>query len=465
MTPAQALAVRDALPLAAAYLSKRASRPYVVPTFRGAALEAQAITAHEWMLAGPAETGKTFSGLYRLDSELRATPGATAVIVRRVRADMNATVLQTWRRVTAIRGGVEVYGGEEAKFYTYSNGSRVYVAGLDRPGSALSSERDFIYVNQAEEVDVDGWETLATRSTGRGAVTKTPMLFGDCNPGPPTHWIVNRPTLRVIQSVHRDNPTLYDETGAITEQGTRTMAVLESLTGVRRERLFLGKWVAAEGTVYGFDRARHLVPAFEIPKDWRRFRSVDFGYTNPFVCQWWAIDPDGRAYLYREIYRTQQLVEDHAREIKRLTGTERIEATLADHDAEDRATLARHGVSTLPAFKAVSVGIQGVQTRLAAAGDGKPRLFVLEGALVERDEALHAAKKPCSTADEFEVYSWPKGADGKALKEEPVKAFDHGMDAMRYFVAHIDGLTPVANPGWREIFRQHSEQKHKEAAA
>jgi predicted transcriptional regulator len=40
---------------------------------------------------------------------------------------------------------------------------------------------------------------------------------------------------------------------------------------------------------------------------------VDFGYTNPFVMQWWAEDPDGRLYLYREIYRTRRLVEDHAK--------------------------------------------------------------------------------------------------------------------------------------------------------
>lgn len=464
MSPGTAVAVTEALPYAAAIWKLRAVKPIESPTFRGAALEAQTITDHEWMLAGPAETGKTFSGLYRLDSLMRSTPKATAVIVRKVRADMNGSVLQTWRRVIAIRGGVDVYGGEEAKFYTYPNGSRVYVAGMDRPGAALSSERDFIYVNQAEELDLEAWETLTTRCTGRGCVTTTPMIFGDCNPGPFTHWIVNRPSLRVLQSVHTDNPTLYDD-GNLTEQGTRTMAVLHNLTGVRRARLLEGKWVSAEGTVYDFNRAVHLVPRFDIPAEWRRLRTIDLGYTNPFVCQWWAMDPDGRAFLYREIYRTGRLAEDHARQIVELSKGERIEVTVADHDAEDRATLARYGVSTMPAFKAISVGIQAVQKRLAIAGDGKPRLFVMEGALVERDDTLDAAKKPVCTADEFEVYAWPKGADGKALKEEPVKAFDHGMDALRYFVAHVDGISDAAGSNYLEYMKRQVAERRQERAA
>jgi len=431
----------DPVVLAAAALRirQRGRGLAAVPTFRGACLVAQSMTAHEWMLAGPAETGKTFADLWLLDSLLRSTPRARAAIVRKVRADMGGTVLETWDRIIAMRGGVETFGGAHPDWYEYPNGSRAYVGGMDRPGKVLSGERDFIYVNQAEELDLDDWETLSTRCTGRGAVTKTPMLFGDCNPGPPTHWILARKALTVLHSRHDDNPTLYDDGGQLTEQGVRTMAVLDDLTGIRKERLRFGRWVAAEGVVYeAFARDRHVVEPFEIPADWQRFRSIDFGYTNPFVCQWWAMDPDGRLFLYRELYRTQRLVEDHARDIKRLSEGERIEWTVADHDAEDRATLARHGISTVPAFKAVTVGIQAVQSRLELAGDQRARLFVVKGALRQRDEALASAHRPTCTADEFETYSWPKNASGKPDKEEPLKLDDHGMDAMRYLVAQVE---------------------------
>jgi len=408
-----------------------------IPRFRGAAMTAQASTDHELMLAGPAESAKTYGLCWKLDSLLRSTPGARAVIARKTRQDMGQTVLQTWKRVSSICGAPVPYGGGHPEWYDYPNGSRVYVIGMDRPGSVLSGEFSWIYVNQAEELTLDAWETLSTRCTGRGVVTKTPMLMGDCNPGPPTHWILKRESLRVLYSKHEDNPTLYSDSGAITEQGRRTLAVLDSLTGVRKERLRFGRWVSAEGVVYDeFDRGVHVIEPFRIPSGWRRIRSIDFGFSHPFVCLWIALDDDGRMYVYREIHRTKRIVEDHAAEIRRFDKGERIEVTVADHDAEDRATLARHGVYTIAANKAVSTGIQAVQERLRPAGDGKPRLFVFSDALVERDDALAGARRPVSLVEEFESYSWPKDAGGRAIREAPVKIDDDSLDALRYAVMY-----------------------------
>ncbi len=53
--------------------------------WRGAALEAQSITAPEWMISGPSETGKTVAALYRLDRIARQNPGARIAIIRKVR--------------------------------------------------------------------------------------------------------------------------------------------------------------------------------------------------------------------------------------------------------------------------------------------------------------------------------------------------------------------------------------------
>lgn len=422
------------------------------PTFRGAGLDAQSTTAHEWMLAGPAETGKTWAALWRLDSLLATTPRAQAGMVRKVRHDMDGTVLSTWRKVIGRSGsGAMVYGGEKPQWYDYPNGARLYIGGMDRAGAVLSGERDFIYVNQAEELSLEDWETLTTRTTGRGAVTETPMLFGDCNPGAPSHWIINRPALKVLHSKHEDNPALYDVGGQLTPQGVRSMRILDNLTGVRYKRLRKGLWVSAEGTVYDFDRAIHLIDPFPIPAEWTRVRSIDFGYTNPFVCQWWALDNDGRMYLYREIYMTHRTVKVHAKKIRELEqwylddgsenpDRERIAYTLADHDAEDRATLAEERIGTQPASKALSTGREKVEERLKVAGDGKPRLFVMRGALVELDEEhLVQHKQPTCTEQEFEMYMWPKGADGKPIKEVPLDMYNHGMDAMRYAVMKLDG--------------------------
>src|SRR5258708_2156502 len=125
---------------------------------------------------------------------------------------------------------------------------------------------------------------------------------------------------------------------------------LTGLTGVRRSRFFAGLWVAAEGTVYedAYDRALNVVKPFPIPKEWPRYLSIDFGFTNPFVCGWWARDDDGRLFCYREIYMTKRLVEDHAEAIKHYSrwgqdgGDPLPREIICDTDAEDRATLERH---------------------------------------------------------------------------------------------------------------------------
>ena len=83
-------------------------------------------------------------------------------------------------------------------------------------------------------------------------------------------------------------------------------------------------------------------------------------------------------------------------------------------------------------------GIQLVQERLKVAADGKPRLFVMRDAGIERDETLADARKPMSTYEEIIGYVWDTGA-GKATKEQPLKKDDHGMDALRYLVSDLDG--------------------------
>lgn len=429
--------------LAGAYAEARAdlSSARRSLAFRGAAQAIQACRAPEWIISGPSETGKTVSTLYLLDALARQYKNSQWAIIRKTRASVYGTVLKRYRN-TFETGGVTAYGGEKPEWFDYPNGARIWIAGMDKPGKILSAELDGVYVNQAEELSLADWETLTTRTTGRAGNTDFGgMTFGDCNPGQPTHWIKARATLDLFESRHQDNPSLYDAAGQLTTQGVRTMRVLDALTGTRKERLRFGRWVQAEGNVYAFDAAVHLIDKFDIPPDARRIRVIDFGFTNPFCCQWWALDNDDRMYLYREIYMTGRTVRAHAAKINELSSGERYEVTLADHDAEDRATLEECGISTQAAVKEISPGIQAVEERLKLAGDGSPRLYVMRGALVELDETLAEAHKPVCTEQEFDAYAWPKSSDGRPIKEVPVKLNDHGMDAMRYAVRYLDSGT------------------------
>lgn len=54
-----------------------------------------------------------------------------------------------------------------------------------------------------------------------------------------------------------------------------------------------GDWDVIEGAFFDcWDQRRHVVRPFEIPKDWLRFRSGDWGSAHPFSFGWWAVVPD-----------------------------------------------------------------------------------------------------------------------------------------------------------------------------
>ncbi len=138
------------------------------------------------------------------------------------------------------------------------------------------------------------------------------------------------------------------------------------------------------------------------------------------------------------MYQTKRTVAEHAKRINELSAGEVYEQTVSDHAAEDRATLHANGIQTIPAEKDQRTGRDAVHARLTVQRDGRPRLFVVEGCTVDTDQELYAKKAPTSTLAEFDSYIYPPGKDGKADKEEPIKDNDHGMDAMRYAVMHLD---------------------------
>ncbi len=420
---------------------------------RGAAKELWYCKAPEVIISGPYETGKTLAALHKLHTLLAKYPNARALMVRKTYKSMIAsTVVTLETKVLPFppghpRCGVIAYGGERPTHYHYKqSGSVLYLGGMDNADKFLSAEFDFIYINQAEELSLGDWEKLVGRATGRAGNTPYAQVIGDCNPDTPMHWILKRGAITLLKSTHKDNPVLWDGTDW-TDQGKRTMSALKSLTGTRYKRGFLGLWAGAEGQVYeGFDTTVHIIDRFDIPEDWPRYRAIDFGYTNPFVCQWWAVDPDGRLYLYREIYRTGRTVREHAELINSYP--EPIVATVADHDAEDRATLKENGIFTQAADKRVSVGLDKVAERLKIV-NGKPRLFIMRDTLGGgADTSLKKQHKPVCTADEFGGYVWPSERANRARDEKPVKVDDHGLDALRYMVMYFDGKKRLKTWGW-----------------
>jgi phage terminase large subunit len=384
----------------------------------------------EAILSGPAETGKTYSALWKLHLCALKYPGASIVIARKTLTSTYSTVVVTFQNKVLGASPVQPYGGKKPQWWDYVNGSRVWVAGLDKSSKVLSAEHDIIYVNQAEELKAGDWETLTTRTTGRAGNMPYSQTIGDMNPAWPTHWIYSRPHIRMFYSKHIENPVLYNqETGEITTRGQETMEVLQALTGVRYDRLFRGVPAVAEGAIYPeFDPGTHLVD--EVPYCQRYVAGVDWGYAHPGSITVWGIQGD-RMYLVAQHYQTEKTDDWWRERAVNLQGEFKVEAWACDPSEPAYIQKFRDvGLNAIKGFNSVAPGISAVKQRLA--GD---RLFVARDSLRVVDERLRRKHLPTSLQEEIPAYVWSSRGN-----EIPVKENDHACDATRYAVAYVDGL-------------------------
>jgi PBSX family phage terminase large subunit len=384
---------------------------------RGDARKLISATEPEAILSGPADTGKTVACCIKAHLIALRCAGSQGAIVRKSSNSLTGSVLQTFARVTKGQG-YNVFGGTIPTRYLYKNGSVIWLGGMDNPAKILSVERDFIYVNQAEELTLNDWETLATRCSGRAATVKHPQLFGDCNPGGSQHWIRQRAAkgkLRLLVALHKDNPSMFTATGKLTASGERRMAVLENLTGLRKLRLKDGIWATAEGAVYDTFNSVVHVHSREQKEMKRFFLAMDEGYTNPAVILVIGEDSDGRWHCFKEYYEKGKLQSAVVMQAREWWDNYDCQLIAVDESAAGLiADLNAAGMNAIGGKGRVIDGIQLVQNRLAVQGDKLPRYSVDPSCV--------------NHINEFESYVW---AEGKA-KDTPVKENDHSLDAVRY---------------------------------
>jgi phage terminase large subunit len=211
------------------------------------------------------------------------------------------------------------------------------------------------------------------------------------------------------------------------------MAKLDALTGVNKLRTRYGFWSSPSGMCLpSYDRNVHVIAPFQVPYEWPQWWSIDFGKVHPFSWGQWAVDPNDRAYLIREIYMTGREVEDHCRQILQITRHDpRPTEIITDHQAQERMICDRmFGRETKLADKSVLEGIDYLDKRLA-----QRRLFIFENSLVEVDQSLASKGLPTRFSAEIPGYVWAKG---KRSAEGPVKRWDDACDMARYFVMEQD---------------------------
>lgn len=394
---------------------------------------------------GGARSGKTEVILAWLVAQAMMYPGMR-ILVLRLRQDHAVTTLFNLSLKRILPPGTcgVVYNSRPPEV-RFPNGSLIRVSGLDdaaRVSKIQGDEYTHIYINEATEVSWEAITVALTRLSQNidGTVRK---LIMDCNPVGTEHWLhyiamrhllpgrgagkgENKPLpdanlWATMHWVPTDNPYLPQD----------TIDTLNALPGIQRRRRFLGEWCNNEGVVYeDFDPSIHVID--DLPPDatrWRRIRSLDFGFTNPAVCLWGAVDSDGRLYVYDELYKAGLTAEDLADAVL-SRGWEGSRIIADPEDASARATLRRKGIETEAANKAVTAGIQSVQQRLRLQDDAMPRLFI--------------TKQCYQVLQEMASYRWEVSREGVVgTSEKPHKANDHAMDALRYMVMALDTPPPV----------------------
>lgn len=428
---------------------KKESRPYQA---LGAALKAWRSGRREVLLAGPAGTGKSRAALQKVHFCAQKYPGMRALMCRKTRHSLGQTAMVTYENKVLPQGWLDkyVHFNTVDQQYEYANGSIIGVGGLDKPSKIMSSEWDMIYPQEATELSEDDWEALTTRL--RNGVMPYQQLLADCNPSAPTHWLkrrCDRGATLMLESRHEDNPSVTKE----------YLATLDALTGVRYRRLRLGQWAAAEGMVYEqWDRAVHIATREQLIKwglmhadgtlnRWTVrgvFASVDWGWTNPGVIQIWLLDGDGRMYLFREMYRTMRTIDwwtEQAQALMQEFAGVGLPIEVFVCDPSEPAYISQFqgaGIPAIGATNAIAPGISVMQARLKVAGDGRPRLYIYEYSLLERDESRDEKHEPVCFEQEIDGYVWPQAKDGQPVKEVPVKHNDHAMDASRYACMYLN---------------------------
>ncbi len=358
------------------------------------------------------------------------------------------------------------------RLITLTNGSELFYGNVD-PEFLKSMNLGFAAIDEVSELTEEEYNAVNGRL--RLPHVPTRQIFGATNPASPQHWLYNRFVLN--PRVENGKPMTFFRTSKTTDNIFLPKSYINNLEktlfGFYHKRYVLGEWVGADDIVFdNFDPRVHIIKSFPIPRHWKLYRSIDFGYRSPFVCVWFAIAHENLeeynikkndVVLYRELYYTQRTTAVNAERVVHFSKypdgiPEKYQYTFADWDCGDRADLESKGIKTVKANKDISVGIQKVRARLGNNDPTRgaliePTFFIFEDSLCEIDPKIKVdietgkqTNNPAKAAEEFMTYGWKKYNDPTKLKDIPEDIHNHAMDAIRYFFCTFEG-----GKMWREI--------------
>ena len=195
-----------------------------------------------------------------------------------------------------------------------------------------------------------------------------------------------------------------------------------------------------DNAVFGdFDETLHVAP-LDYDPNLPLYRTIDFGFVNPFVCLWIQVDRDGVIRVIDEYVRRRATIDAHADVVKKRTPCheQRVAATFCDPAGAARGDvtgtsaikeLHGHGIRVRYRKSGILEGLELIR-RALRSGDGTSSM-IISPRCVRLIEAMRC-------------YHYPDSA--KSLHTElPEKdgVYDHPIDALRYFAVNQNRSKPT----------------------
>jgi PBSX family phage terminase large subunit len=439
-------------------------------------------TAEEVLYGGAAGGGKSKAILW--DSVFKATkyPGARIGIFRRTYPELEKSLIFNF--LSEVPQDYYKYSKQEhrASFHNKSVIDFNHCQYEQDVFRYQSVEYDFLYFDELTHFTEFIYKYLLSRLRTTTEGLKTQVKCGS-NPGNIGHGWVKRRFIEgvepnvVTQKVDENDifpypyevqfipAKLYDNK-ILMDLDPSYEGRLKRLPENDRRALLEGDWDVFKGQFFSEWNANvHVVESFEIPKDWKRFRAIDWGFSAPSAVLWFALKPDSKdVYIYRELYVSRATTVELADQILGMSyhedGTkENIAYTVADPSlwsinqyerGESTAyRLAEHGLPLVKADNNRQSGWAAVRDYLWHDEDNEPALKVFEN-----------CKNLVRTLPEM-IFSKNNSEDLDTTAE------DHAVDALRYGIMSNPknprspiNTDPAANT-FNAFLRLRAKQKQK----
>jgi phage terminase large subunit len=205
---------------------------------------------------------------------------------------------------------------------TFPNESRIFLGHFKNESDIdayLGLEYDVIAVEEATTLTLSKYRAIRTCARTSKPDWR-PRVYNTTNPGGVGHAWYKRLFVEPFEAGREEQtrfvPATVDDNRFVD---TGYVHTLDGLTGWRRRAWRYGDWDIAAGQFFTtWRRDVHVVPTRRVPRDWRVWCAMDYGFVHWNVVYLLAEDGDGSTYVVDEHAARGWLVPRHAEAIRAM---------------------------------------------------------------------------------------------------------------------------------------------------